>query len=158
MVRRGATAADAAAFLEAGQYCACFNLRKAARAVSSLYDDALRPVGLRATQFALLTITSALGSVTVTQLAEHAVMDRTTLTRNLGPLEKRGLVRVCEGTDRRVREVRLTPRGREVWSKGIPLWHQAQNRIAEGLGEKRLRSLVADLGAAVAVVRGARRA
>jgi DNA-binding MarR family transcriptional regulator len=150
MMRREATAA---AFPEAGRYCACFNLRKAARAVTSLYDEALRPTGLRATQFALLSITKTLGSVPVSQLAEAAVMDRTTLTRNLKPLEKRGLVRVRSGADRRVHEVTITARGRHLWTRSIPLWWRAQRRITDGLGEARLRALVADLEAAVAVAR-----
>ncbi len=151
MVRRDTS--TTAAFLEAGRYCACFNLRKAARAVTSLYDEVLRPTRLRATQFALLTITRVSGSVPVSQLAEAAVMDRTTLTRNLRPLEKRGLVRVRAGADRRVREVAITPRGRQVWTTAIPLWWQAQRHITNGLGETRLRKLVADLDATVAVAR-----
>ena len=142
-----------AAFLESGRYCACLNLRKAARAVTSFYDETLRPTRLRATQFALLSITRVLGSVTVSQLADAAVMDRTTLSRNLKPLEKRGLVRVRAGTDRRVREVTITPRGQELWTAAIPLWSAAQRRITEGLGETRLRRLVTELDATVAVVR-----
>ena len=152
MVRRRESA-DVAEILEAGQSCACLNLRKAARAVSSLYDDTLRPTQLRATQFALLSIAKALGSVTVTQLAEAAVMDRTTLTRNLRLLEKRGLVRVVEGADRRVRNVTLTARGHDVWAKAVPLWREAQAQMTSGLGEERLRALVAHLNAAVAVAR-----
>jgi DNA-binding MarR family transcriptional regulator len=152
-LRRGATMLKPADFIEAGKYCACFSLRKAARAVTTLYDDVLRPTGLRATQFALLTIAHALGSMTVTQLAEHAVIDRTTLTRNLRALERRGLVRIREGKDRRVREVQMTARGQEAWSSAVPLWFEAQSRITKGLGEKRLRGLVADLSATVAVAR-----
>jgi len=155
MARRAAGATKATELSEAGRYCACFSLRKAARAVTILYDDVLRPVGLRATQFALLSIAQTLGSVTVTQLAAHAVIDRTTLTRNLQALQRRGLIRIREGKDRRVREVELTPRGQEAWSSAVPLWHEAQTRITRGLGEKRLRGLVADLSATVAVARGA---
>jgi DNA-binding MarR family transcriptional regulator len=154
MARRAAVTTRAADFAEAGRYCACFSLRKAARAVTILYDDVLRPTGLRATQFALLSITQALGSVTVGQLAEHAVIDRTTLTRNLRALERRGLVRIRAGKDRRVREVQMTPRGEEAWASAVPRWYEAQQRITSGLGEKRLRGLVADLGATVAVARG----
>jgi DNA-binding MarR family transcriptional regulator len=149
----GSTTEGAAAFVQQGRYCACLNLRKAARAVTNLYDDALRPTGLRATQFALLSITKLLGSVTVSRLAEAAVLDRTTLTRNLKPLEKRGLVRVTSGADRRVREVVITARGQKLWTRAIPLWAAAQRRIADGLGERRLRQLVTDLEATVAVAR-----
>jgi DNA-binding MarR family transcriptional regulator len=150
MTRRDDGAAE---FLEKGRYCACFNLRKAARAVTSFYDEALRPTGLRATQFGLLSITKALGSVPVSQLADAAVMDRTTLTRNLKPLEKRGLVRVRSGADRRVHEVTITARGRRVWATAVPLWVGAQRRFIDGLGEARLRTLVTDLDATVAVAR-----
>lgn len=136
-----------------GSLCACFNLRKAARAVTSLYDEALRPSGLRGTQFTLLMITKVLGTVSVTRLADEAVMDRTTLTRNLRPLEKQGLVRVTAGSDRRVREVTLRPRGNEVIERAIPLWIAAQERMTRGLGEARLRQLVDNLNAAVEVAR-----
>ena len=89
----------------AGLGCACFNLRKAARAVTQLYDDALRPAGILATQLPLLIATGRLERVTISQLAEAMVMDRTTLTRNLRPLERDGLVRTKPGKDRRVREI-----------------------------------------------------
>src|SRR5919106_4818042 len=94
------TTLDNAALLEASR-CACFNLRKATRAVTQLYDDALRPSGLRCTQFSLLTLLRASGTVAMTELAEDAVMDRTTLARNLDILEREGLVRVRPGEDAR---------------------------------------------------------
>jgi DNA-binding MarR family transcriptional regulator len=144
---------DPAKLVEAGRRCACFNLRKATRAVTSLYDEVLRPTGLRATQFTLLMITKGFGSVSVTRLAEEAVMDRTTLTRNLGPLEKQGLIRVEEGQDRRVRKVTLTPRGHDTLVEAVPLWQVAQTQITKGLGEERLRQLLSNLDATVAVVR-----
>jgi DNA-binding MarR family transcriptional regulator len=145
--------AEMARLQEAGSVCACFNLRKAARAVTSMYDEALRPTGLRATQLPLLMITKVLGTTTVTQLAEAVVMDRTTLTRNLRPLEKRGLIRVEEGEDRRVRHVTIRPRGLEVLRKAIPLWREAQARMTGGLGEARFQQLVSNLNATVAVAR-----
>jgi DNA-binding MarR family transcriptional regulator len=148
-----ANAATVTKFAEAGQLCACFNLRKAARAVTSVFDDALRPTGLRATQLTLLMMTKVLGTVTVTRLADETVMDRTTLTRNLRPLEKRGLIRIEEGEDRRVRKVSLQRRGDEVLAEAVPLWKAAQGRIAKGLGEARLRQLVSNLNATVAVAR-----
>ena len=80
-----------------GNLCACFNLRKAMRTVTHLYDEALKPAGLRATQFTVLASTRNLGPVSVNQLAEKMVMDRTTLTRNLKPLERDGLIAVRQG-------------------------------------------------------------
>jgi DNA-binding MarR family transcriptional regulator len=131
--------------------CACFNLRKTARAITKLYDDALRPTGLRATQFSLLITTTMLGSVTVTRLAEIGVMDRTTLTRNLKPLEKKGLIRVVPGDDQRTRIVNLTTRGQEVLTKALPLWEKTQARVIEELGRERWKSLQADLGEVVSL-------
>lgn len=125
--------------------CACFNLRKATRAVTQLYDDMLRPTGLRTTQFSLLVSTSLLGPISVTRLAEMGVIDRTTLTRNFKPLEKRGLIKVASGEDRRTRFVTLTDRGREALTKALPLWKKAQASVVRKLGQERWKSLQAGL-------------
>ena len=125
--------------------CACFNLRKTARAITQLYDEALRPSGLRCTQFSLLIATTRLEPVTVTHLAEIAVMDRTTLARNLRLLEKEGLINVTPGDDQRTRIVTVTTRGKEVLSKAFPLWEKAQARVVKGLGQERWTSLEANL-------------
>lgn len=137
--------------VERAQSCACFNLRKAARAVTQLYDEALRPADLRATQFALLTATRLLGSAPMTRLAEIMGMDRTTLTRNLRPLERQGLIRVRPGSDGRVREVVLTERGQEALARALPLWERAQGRVVKGLGGSRWRRLLGDLTAMAAL-------
>src|ERR687896_523796 len=81
--------------------CACFNLRKVARAVTHLYDETLRPAGLRATQFSLLIAARMAGPVSLTHLAELTVMDRTTLTRNLELLQKQELIDVAAGGGKR---------------------------------------------------------
>lgn len=128
-----------------GQMCACFNVRKTARVVTQLYDEALRPTGLRVTQFSLLMATKNLERVTVTRLAKMGVMDRTTLTRNLQPLEKQGLIRIESGEDRRERQVTLTPRGQQALAKAFPLWEKAQARVAEGFGQERLQQLYTEL-------------
>ena len=83
--------------------CACFSLRKVTRAVTQLYDEMLRPAGLRGTQFSLLVAVQMAGPVGVTRLAELTVMDRTTLTRNLELLQKQGLIEIAAGADRRSR-------------------------------------------------------
>jgi DNA-binding MarR family transcriptional regulator len=143
------TTLDTAALLEASR-CACFNLRKATRAVTQLYDDVLRPSGLRCTQFSLLTLLRASGTVAMTTLAEDAVMDRTTLARNLEVLERDGLVRIRPGDDARVREIELTRAGVAKLEEAFPLWRQAQRTVAEGLGAGRMSRLLADLSLAVA--------
>ena len=139
---------------QAGQACACFNLRKAARAVTQLYDNTLKPAGVLATQFPLLASAARLERATVSELAEAMAMDRTTLTRNLRPLERDGLLRTEPGTDRRVREVSLTKKGQKILFEAYPLWRQAQAQVARGLGRKRMKHLVTELTATVDALRG----
>ena len=125
--------------------CVCFNLRKTARWVTQLYDEALRPTGLRATQFSLLSVAHYLGTATINQLAEVMVMDRTTLTRNLKPLEAQGYLRIHPGKDRRQREVTLRPAGSKVLDQAIPLWKEAQAHVVQSLGKDRTGRLLKDL-------------
>ena len=131
--------------------CACFNLRKAARAITQLYDKALRPTGLRATQFNLFIAIKMFGSVTVTRLAKVGVIDRTTLTRNLKPLEKQGLIKVAPGKDRRVKVVTLTEKGNETLIKALPIWEKAQARVIEELGQERWSSMLTNLSEMVSI-------
>ena len=129
--------------------CVCFNLRKATRAVTQVYDDALRPTGLRATQHSLLTVLDLAGTVSITDLAELAVMDRTTLARNLDLLEQEGLVRIRSGKDdARVREVTLTPAAKKKLAAALPYWEKAQARMTEKLGKGRSEQLLSELSAA----------
>ena len=119
-----------------GAHCVCFNLRKTARAVTNLYEQIMQPVGLRATQFTLLMVLREIGeAVTITQLADAMVMDRTTLTRDLKPLERAGLLTVNVGEDRRTRCVQLTEAGYKRVIDGLPLWEKAQQQlIMHGIG------------------------
>jgi DNA-binding MarR family transcriptional regulator len=135
--------------------CACFSLRKAARAVTQRYDDALRPAGLRTTQFSLLTLLRLAGPAPMTRLAEEAVMDRTTLARNLKVLQRAGLVRVLPGADARVREVEITPTGITKLAETFPHWQRAQRSMASSLGAGRMDHMLADLSAAVTAAGGA---
>jgi DNA-binding MarR family transcriptional regulator len=129
--------------------CTCFNLRKAARAVTQLYDEFLRPSGLRSTQFSLLMLIRGMGPIRITDLADKAVMDRTTLKRNVELLEREGLVRVDPGEDARVREVSLTAAAEERITKALPLWQRAQAYVTGELGQGRADRLLADLSAAI---------
>ena len=140
-------------FRQEGQACTCFNLRKASRAITQLYDEAMRRTGLGVNQISLLGATQVLQPVTVTRLARATVTDRTTLTRNLNLLEKRGLIRLQAGSDRREREVALTDRGRNVLAGAYPRWKEAQARIARRFGQERLQRLLSDLAALVAVTK-----
>jgi DNA-binding MarR family transcriptional regulator len=92
-----------------------------------------------------------LGSATMSRLAEFMVMDRTTLTRNLRPLEKQGWVRISQGKDRREREITVTEEGEELLTYAYPLWQKAQAKIAARLGWQRVTRLLTDLSAIVEV-------
>ncbi len=129
--------------------CTCSNLRKAARAVTQMYDEFLRPSGLRSTQFSLLMLIRSQGPIRITDLAEQAVMYRTTLKRNVELLEREGLVRVEAGEDARVREVRVTAAAEERLAKALPLWRRAQAHVTGELGHGRADRLLADLSAAI---------
>ena len=131
----------------------CFNLRKVTRAVTQFYDRHLESADIRATQFTLLlTLTSSAGK-TLTKMAEGLVMDRTTLTRNLKPLEKTGLITTQKLPDKRTKGYVLTEKGRMAIEKGVPLWKKAQQHVVGQLGEDRYKRLLIELNA----VRGLQR-
>jgi DNA-binding MarR family transcriptional regulator len=116
--------------------CACHKARAAARAVTRTYDEALRPVGLRATQLAVLVAVTMNDAISINALAEFMGMDRTTLTRNLRPLEKEGLVaRGSEGW-RRSRALAITNKGRSRLRHALPLWSRAQQALKKRLGDR----------------------
>lgn len=116
--------------------CACNKVRMAARSVTGAYDDALRPTGLRATQFALLAAVGMEDAVSISALAQLLGMDRSTLSRNLGPLEKAGLVKLGNEGWRRARTLELTKKGRTQYEKGVPLWEKAQAALRRKLGDR----------------------
>ena len=134
-----------------GQTCACFNLRQAARRVTQLFDEALRPVDLRATQFTVLNAVRVLGPIPIKQLAERLVTDRTTLTRNLQLLERRTLVRIESGRDRRIHEISLTDEGADLLARAYPYWRKAQDRVTEAMGGERFERLLSDLSLATEI-------
>lgn len=114
--------------------CVGFNVRRATRLVTQFYDKVLAPSGLRSTQYSLLNVLFLTDELRMQDLALILAMDRTTLTRNLRPLIKRGWVKVSMGSDRRARLILLTSRGRDVMKKALPYWEQAQAHITERLG------------------------
>jgi DNA-binding MarR family transcriptional regulator len=132
--------------------CTCSNLRKAARAVTQAYDNALRPVGLRAIQFTLLATLAGRGNLPMTKLSEALGVDRTTLTRNLQPLVRRDLIRTENKDDHRVRMVVLTDVGRNVFEEARPKWDEMQMQMSKGLGQERWSGLLKDLSGITAVV------
>jgi DNA-binding MarR family transcriptional regulator len=136
---------------DASAGCVCFHLRRSARTVTQFYDRTLAPSGLRATQFTLMTVVRRTGGLPFSSLADVLGMDRTTLTRNLRPLEREGLVKIEPGSDRRVRLVRLTSRGERKQAEAEPLWAKAHARVTDGIGEKTWRTLQKDLSRTIAV-------
>jgi DNA-binding MarR family transcriptional regulator len=127
--------------------CTASNLRRATRAIGRLYDRAIAAAGLKETQFNLLIGLSLTGEVPLLRLAEVLGLDRTTLTRNLGPLERDGLVSSTPGEDQRVRLLRLTDKGRRAVERAYPLWEEAQRRVVAALGEEAWRELLRGLQA-----------
>lgn len=118
--------------------CYCRNLRRAATAVSGMYDAMLQPVGLSVNQFSLLTNAERLGTCCVSELAEFVGQERTTLVRTLQPLLDRGLLEDCsEGG--RGRALRVTDDGRRLLERGRPLWESAQEKIAQKLGQENVQ-------------------
>lgn len=133
--------------------CTCFNLRKAARVVTQIFDNAMRPINLRATQFTLLALASVHGPITVTRLSEEIVADRTTLSRNLNPMEKSGLIRIEPGDDRRTRIVVITDSGKTKLEEAYPLWKKAQQEIKDAMGTDKWRTLISNSSELVSLAR-----
>ena len=136
---------------EIGEACTVFNLRKASRVITQLYEEIMRPSGTLPTQFTLLAVTRGMGPVTISKMAKVLVMDRTTLTRNLKPLEREGLIIVvCVKDDQRSREVSLTSKGLKKLEQALPYWKEAQSKAVKVLGANRHVRMLSDLKAAVA--------
>lgn len=125
--------------------CADFNLRRATRRVSQAFDQALKPTGLKITQFSLLVACYLNESLVLNKLARLMGMDRTTLSRNLALLEKRGLVSLERGEDRREVRAQVTSAGVAVMEQAAPIWHQTQERIVAQVGADKWETMVADL-------------
>lgn len=126
--------------------CVNFNMRKAMRAVTQHYDKVMAPTGLRGTQFTILTVLSRTKSIKITKFAEYLVMDRTTLTRNLKPLEKEGYLKILpDSDDRRSRCIVLTKKGAKVQKDAMPYWHEAQGQMVDFLGKTKTIRLIGDL-------------
>ena len=136
---------DSAKIARLGRSCPLGHLRRATRMMERIFDKVLRPSGLRGSQLPVLAVTALIGPATMSNLAERLVMDRTTLTRNLKPLEKRGLIKIAAGEDRRTREVSLTPEGEQVMTQVMPLWESSQKLVIEELGNRWHRELMENL-------------
>ncbi len=136
------------------QVCACANLRRATRMVTQAYDAALRPLGLRATQFTMLSVLVKRGQIRQSKFADILGMDGTTLTRNLQPLLKNEWIQIDREEDQRVRLISITKLGRDVLDQAVPLWRQVQSRFVTGLGDERWSGLLGTLATAADIAQG----
>ena len=122
--------------------CMCASFRRATRALTQLYDEALRPAGLRATQFTILQALSLAGEVSQGGLAQILAMDSTTLTRTLRIMGREGWIAERRGEDRRERLLRLAKAGRHQFARALPSWEKAQAQLGRQLGDKRWHALM----------------
>jgi DNA-binding MarR family transcriptional regulator len=137
--------------LSSSEECNCFAVRAAARHVTQFYDRFLAPIGLRTTQFSILAKLKQLGPLTINTLARDMVMDRTTLGRNILPLERDGLIRIeATASDRRAKELHLTKAGEKRLQAARKRWSEAQARFETTFGPRRAADLRTMLRAVVA--------
>jgi DNA-binding MarR family transcriptional regulator len=134
--------------------CTAAALRRAARLTTAVYDEALRPLGLKLTQYSLLINIRQAEAPSVTALSDRMMMDRTTLTRNLAPLRKAGWVQVGD-SDGRTRSIALTDAGQAVLRHAVPVWQAAEMQIRDRIGVVESERLRADLDRACARLKDA---
>jgi DNA-binding MarR family transcriptional regulator len=125
--------------------CVCFNLRRAARVVTQFFDEEIRRQGIRSTQGTLLSALQMTGPATMADLSEILGMERTTLLRNLRPLQRDGLVSVDGGGHGGPVEISLTAKGLKQHEKFAPAWEAAQRTAVQVLGEERWTAIISDL-------------
>jgi DNA-binding MarR family transcriptional regulator len=126
--------------------CNLFYLRRAARAVSKQYGAAMKASDVEATQFSVLFILSRSGALSITDLANKMGLDRTSMSRNLMPLQTRGFIKVSDDGTTRAREVTITEAGTESLQELMPMWRKAQTEFVEHLGEADTALLIELLG------------
>ncbi len=128
--------------------CVCARVRRAARAMTQLYDAALAPAGLTVAQFSLMRSIGRLAEPNIAALAAATGLDRSTLGRNLRLLAAAGFVRIEEGNDRRMRMVGVTEEGERVIAQAVPIWTRVQSEVVDHLreeGRDRLFALLTEL-------------
>lgn len=121
--------------------CSCFYLRRAARLVTRQYAETMKAAGLKSSQFSILSMLSFHGELTITELADKMGLERTSMSRNLHPMEKDGLISVSDERDNRRRYISLTRQGQVTYKKALPLWNQAQQQFREQLGADEMKTL-----------------
>ncbi len=135
------------------EVCVCFNVRRAARVITQLYDEVMRPTGYRGTQITLLGVVSRFQPVTVKNLADMIDSEPTTLLRNLRLLEDHRLVHFEQDeNDGRAQVVTLTDKGKKLLQQAYPLWKRTQDKIAGQVGRERLNQILNDLHQALEMI------
>lgn len=115
--------------------CLCLASRRGARAITRAFDRRLRPHGIRATQFSVLVLLIGHREMSISELAEALGAERTTLTRNLAPLESKGWIAIrVDERDSRARLVTVTAKGRKAVAAALPAWRQAQKAVTAAIG------------------------
>ena len=131
--------------------CTCGELRKAARAITLLYDNAFKASGLLSTQLGVLDVIGSNDSIRISDLAKQQGLDRTTLTRNLSVLERQCFIKISSGKDHRTRIVTATQKGRSAVAKALPLWIEVQRKVKQQMGEDVWHNLIQNLSQFVKV-------
>ena len=131
--------------MSAGENCVCFNLRWVTRAVTQFYDAEMRRHGIRPTQGSILASLNSKDSWNMAELSDWLGMERTTLVRNLQPLQRDGLVQAVGGGRGNRVELTITTKGRKQVEKLTPAWKSAQSAVVKTLGEKRWSAILSDL-------------
>ena len=121
--------------------CLCANFRRTVRALTQVYEEALRPLGLRGTQFTILQALSLAGEVSQGQLGEILALDSTTLTRTLAIMGRRGWIAKRRGRDGREWRLSLSKAGRKEFERVSPEWERVQERLRVELGDQRWKEL-----------------
>ena len=131
--------------MSAAPNCVCFNLRRVSRVVTQFYDAEIRRHGIRPTQGTILAALQAKESWSMAELSDFLGMDRTTLVRNLRPLQRDGLAQAAGGGHGKLVELSITTKGRKQIEKLAPAWKSAQSAAVKTLGEKRWSAILSDL-------------
>jgi DNA-binding MarR family transcriptional regulator len=116
--------------------CVAVRLRLLNRVITSFYDEALRPLGLKVSQLNILIVTAKLGLARPTQVCEILQLDTSTLSRNVKPLQAHGWLEVVPEEDARAQPFRLTAQGKRLIEKAVPAWHEAQSQATDLLGDE----------------------
>ena len=138
--------------MSAMENCVCFNLRWVTRKVTQFFDAEMRRHGIRPTQGTILAALNAKDSWSMAELSDWLGMDRTTLVRNLRPLQRDGLVELGGGGRGKLVELAITAKGRKQLGKLTPAWRAAQSAVVKTLGEKRWSAILSDLETAALAV------